>query len=195
VSGFAKVAAGLQRLFPSSGRAVARPQELSEIVQLVHPFPSQAADLQRAQRFQFVSTNSVVPTLVIAPAPGLDPAAGTPSADSESFDEWIYGDVTHNSAAGTAARIDIALRDVVGGITRVGLYQWDAQTAGNAQFIPLFPIGVQFAGAFNAPMIRPLLVPPGWTVFAIGNTQAVAYQFTLNVVIVRRPLADIPLFR
>jgi hypothetical protein len=195
VSAFAKIAAGLQLLFPSSDRSVPRPSELSEVVQLVHPFPSQASDLQRARIVAFTSTNSVAPTLVVAPAAGDDVSLGPPSADQPQYDEWLFGEITHNAAAGVAARIDVALRDPIGSLARVGLYQWDSGTAGNPQNIPLMPAAVQYAGAFNAPMLRPLLVPAGWTWFAIGNTQAVAYQFTLRIGIVRRSYADVPLFR
>jgi len=182
---FSKISIGLQTLFPSSGAEVPRPNELTSVVHLVHPFPSQASDLQTTARSSFTSAAVVTPALIVpAPPDGF-------------FDEWTVGHVGHTMTAATVARIRLFLVDVAGASIALGVWNFDqAVTA----FLPLFSSGVFVNGAFASPTqllmpVRPLLVPPGWTLQLLGDTQGVAYTVTLAGIAIRRSLADVPLHR
>lgn len=194
---FSKVVAGLQRLFPASGQGRHSPSELSDNVQLVHPFPSQAADLQSSSRVSFTSAAALTPTLTIAPAVGEDPAAGTPSINAQVFDEWLIAHVGHTAAAGVVTRLRLSLVDPVGAAIILGIWNFDSNVT---PFLPAYNGGVFVNGAFASPtqlmfLVRPLLVPPGWSIQIVGDTQAVAYTITFAGQVARRALADVPLWR
>jgi hypothetical protein len=194
---FNKVVAGLQRLFPASGMGRHSPSELSDNVQLVHPFPSQAADLQSSSRVSFTSSTVVTPVLTIAPAVGEDPAAGTPSINAQVFDEWMLMHIGHTAAAGVVNRLRLSLLDPTGAAILLGIWNFDSNVT---PFLPGYNAGVFVNGAFASPTqlmfpMRPVLVPPGWSLQVVGDTQAVAYNITLAGQVARRALADVPLWR
>ena len=196
MAGFSRVIAGLQRLFPASGGARHSPSELTDNVQLVHPFPSQAADLDGARVVEFLSASSVAPVLTIAPAAGDDPANGTPAVNSQQYDEWIAGDVRHTAAA-AANPILTLLLNAGGGLTfKAGVWSWDDAQA-YAGIVPLFVDSIVVGGGLTvaAAPKRPILIPPGWNVALVGNVQGVAYTVGLRLLVVRRFMADVPLFR
>ena len=182
---FSKLSVGLQTLFPSSGADVPRPNELTSVVHLVHPFPSQASDLQTTARSSFTSASAVTPGLVVpAPPDGF-------------FDEWAIGHVGHTAAAAVVNRIRLFLVDVAGASIMLGVWNFDSNVTPN---LPLFSSGIFVNGAFASPTQvmfppRPLLVPPGWNLQLLGDTQGVAYTTTLAGIVIRRSLADVPLHR
>jgi hypothetical protein len=77
--------------------------------------------------------------------------------------------------------------------TKVGVWSWD--TGGLfAGIVPIFCDAVG-GGTLSAVFSkRPILIPPGWSVALTGSTLGVAYTVGLRLAIVRRPLADLPLF-
>ena len=182
---FSKISVGLQTLFPSSGADVPRPRELTDVVHLVHPFPSQASDLQTTARSSFTSSTVVTPVLVVpAPPDGF-------------FDEWTLGHVGHTAAAAVVNRLRLFLVDPAGASLILAVWNFDSNVTPN---LPLFAAGVFVNGAFASPTqlmfpVRPLLVPPGWTLQVFGDTQGVAYNVTLAGLVIRRSLADVPLHR
>jgi hypothetical protein len=193
---FNRVVAGLQRLFPASGFSRHSPNELSDNVQLVHPFPSQAADLQSASRVTFGSGSSVTPALVISPAVGDDPSLGTPNINAQVFDEWMMMHVGHTAAAGVVNRIRLTIVDPLGGGIVLGSWAFDSNVIA---FVPAYASAAWVANGvvFNhiiAP-VRPVVVPPGWSLQLIGDTQAAAYVVSLAGLVARRALADVPLWR
>lgn len=181
---FTKTKRGLQQLFPSSGTVVHEVSELREDVQLVHPFPSQAADLETTARQSFTSGANVTPF------------ANTGTVPDQFFDEWLSAHVGHTFAGVT--RLTLSLFDPAGVTIVIGMWQWDASGA-NPGFVPLFgesSMGV-LPGANSFVMLppRPIVIPPGWQLQLLGQTQGVAYTVTIAGLAVRRPLADVPLFR
>jgi hypothetical protein len=182
---FSKISVGLQTLFPSSGADVPRPRELTDVVHLVHPFPSQASDLQGTARTSLTSGASVTPAL------------STPATPDGFFDEWAVAHVGHTMTAATVARIRLSLADNSGGTIILGIWNFDQAVTG---FLPVYASGIFVNGAFASPtqMIlpeRPILVAPGWHLELIGDTQGVAYTVTLAGLVFRRSLADVPLHR
>jgi hypothetical protein len=182
---FSKPSVGLQNLFPSSGQEVPRPNELTSVVHLVHPFPSQASDLQTTARSSFTSTTVVTPTLLVPPPP------------DGFYDEWAIGHVGHTAAAGVVNRLRLFLADPAGGLIAIAVWNFDQNVTPN---LPLFADGIFVNGAFASPTQlilppRPLLVPPGWSIQVNGDNQAVAYNVTLAGLVIRRSLADVPLHK
>jgi hypothetical protein len=180
---FAKLSVGLQTLFPSSGADVPRPNELTSVVHLVHPFPSQASDLQTSARSSFSSASAVTPALLV------------PVVPDGFFDEWTIGHVASNFAGVTRVRLNLV--DVAGGAIALGIWNFDS---GVTLALPLYTSGLFVNGAFASPTqmicpVRPILVPPGWHLELLGDTQAAAYIVTLAGLVVRRSLADVPLHR
>jgi hypothetical protein len=180
---FSKLSIGLQTLFPSSGADVPRPNELTSVVHLVHPYPSQASDLQTTARSSFTSAANVTPALVVpAPPDGF-------------FDEWSVGHVGHTGVGVT--RIRLFLVDVAGASIALGLWNVDPAVQ---PFLPLYGSALFVNGAFASPTmvwcpVRPILVPPGWTLQLLGDTLGAAYTVTLAGIVIRRSLADVPLHR
>jgi len=171
----------LQALFPSSSPQTHAPDMLLDEVALVHPFPSQALELEEAALSSDTSTNVVAPILALPDVP-----AGV-------FDEIIFGDVLHTGAAGVRPILSLFIVDPTGAATLLGLWQWDSAILVS---VPLFSSGSFATTALDAMSPpRPLICPPGWNLQLQGTTQAVAYQIRLARLALRRPLADVPLFR
>jgi hypothetical protein len=193
---FTRVIAGLQGLFPASGGTRHSPSELSDNVQLVHPFPSQAADLDGARVVEFISAASVTPVLVIPPAAGNDPGNGPPLVNSQQYDEWVLGDVRHTAAGGANPILSLSLNASGGLTTKIGVWSWDDAQA-YAGIVPLYVEGIVVGGGLTVAAVpkRPIIVPPGWTIIFQGNTQAVAYDVRIRILVIRRFMADVPLFR
>jgi hypothetical protein len=180
---FSKLAIGLQTLFPSSGADVPRPNELTDVVHLVHPYPSQASDLQTTARSSFSSASAVTPALLV------------PVVPDGFFEEWTVGHVATNFAGVT--RVRLSLVDVAGAAIVLGIWNFDS---GTTLALPLYVSGIFVNGAFASPTqvmcpVRPILVPPGWHLELVGDTQGVAYVVTLAGLVIRRSLADVPLHR
>jgi len=175
---FAKIKRGLQALFPSSGTVVHDVSELRSDIQLVHPFPSQAADLETSSRQSFTSAAALSPVI-----------ASIPAQPQETYDDLIIGHVGHSFAG--MSRVRVNLVDPAGGAIVMGIVAFDSTVEG---FVPLFATTQPGNPAAMSP-VRPILVPPGWSIQAFGQTQAVAYTITLAFMAIRRPLADVPLFR
>ncbi len=177
---FTKLKRGLQLLFPSSGTVVHEVTELRSDVQLVHPFPSQASDLETAARQSFTSASALTPVL-----------ATIPVQPDQTYDELIMGHVGHTFAG--VSRVRVSLIDPSGAAVVVGIWSWDSTVEG---FLPLYA-AAQAQNVFSIVSVPPrsILVPSGWSIQAFGQTQAAAYTITLAFVATRRPLADVPLYR
>ncbi len=193
---FNRVVAGLQRLFPASGTSRHSPNELSDNVQLVHPFPSQASNLQSSSRVSFTGAPALSPVLVVGPQTDVtsdDPSGGTPHINAQVFDEWMYMHIGHTAAAGVIPRLRMTLVDPAGAAIVIGEFMFDSAVI---PFFPCYSTAVRTGAAVEwifPP--RPVLVPPGWQIQILGDAQAVAYLITLAGLVARRSLADVPLWR
>src|SRR5882672_1147854 len=104
---------GLQAVFPSSGTVVHEVTELRSDVQLVHPFPSQASDLETSNRQSFTSAANVTPVI-----------ASIPPQPDQTYDELVVGHVGHTFAG--ASRMRLSLVDPAGAAVVVGLWSFDS---------------------------------------------------------------------
>jgi len=180
---FSKLSVGLQTLFPSSGSDVPRPNELTSVVHLVHPYPSQASDLQTTARSTFTGGAAVTPFV------------NTPVVPDAFFEEWTIGHVGHTGAGVT--RVRLRLVDNTGAVIELGVWNFDQTVLG---FMPLYIDTIFVNAAFASPTqvitpIRPILVPPGWNLQLLGDNQGVAYTVTIAGLVIRRSIADVPLHR
>lgn len=173
---FTKLKRGLQVLFPSSGTVVHEVTELRSDVQLVHPFPSQASDLESITRQTFGSASALTPFVTL------------PVQPPETYDEWIVAHVGHTF--GGLTRVTVSLVENTGAALVLAIVAWDSTGPG---FIPLY--GGPQLQVPSVLAVRPIVVPPGWAIGIVGQTQAVAYTVSVGFLAARRPLADVPLFR
>jgi len=174
---FSKISVGLQTLFPSSGADVPRPNELTSVVHLVHPYPSQASNLQTTARSSFTGTAAVTPFV------------NTPVVEDAFFEEWTVGHIGHTAAV--ASRVKLSLLDNTGSTILLGIWSFDPAAVG---FLPLYGMPIGASGVIVSPM-RPIIVPPGWQLQLLGDNQAAAYTVTIAGLVIRRSIADVPLHR
>jgi hypothetical protein len=125
----------------------------------------------------------------------VTPVLVVPAPPQGFFHEWIHAHVGHTAAAGTVNRLRLGIVDPAGARVEVGVWNFDQNVT---PFLPVFLSGCFVNGAFASPTQlltppRPLIVPPGWTIQVLGDTQAVAYTVTLAGIQIERPLADLPL--
>jgi len=185
VSLFARRVPFLEKLFPSSGLEVASPQEVTDVVHLVHPWPGRTIGMQQWDTLQTSSTPNVTPFLI-----ALSPAFG------ESWEEVLYADISHDSA--TARTLQLAIRDNTGQSTFIG--RWSnvpsVLTAGLGGFVPLFvapSVAAPAAATVWAGPMRPLIIAPGRQLVVFGDTAGAAYSITLSIVRVIHTMHDVPL--
>jgi hypothetical protein len=179
----------LQSLFPSSGaEGSAQPNEVTETVHLVHPWPGRAISLQpgAVQFVQRAGVASVTPADVIV----------SPSGGQEFWDEIIAMDLSHDSA--TARTIQLAMRNNVGQSTFIG--RWSNQpsvlAAGLGGFIPVFghpALGAPAAATVWVSPSRPLVVPAGLQLVVFGDTAGAPYTITMSMYFIQHLLHDPPL--
>ncbi len=174
----------LERLFPSSGREVAGPLEVTDVVHLMHPWPGRTLGLLTCEQQQIVGASALTPTVSIL------------EASAEEWIEVLYGDISHNSA--TSRNLQLAIFNlVVSRNTFIGRWRnqtdvWTANAPGGFQ--PLFNMsapGPLNEGLWLSPP-RPLVIPPRYRLDLLGDTAGVAYALTAAVVFVRHLLHDPP---
>jgi hypothetical protein len=178
VSLFARRLPFLERLFPSSGREVAVPNEVTDAVHLVHPWPGRALGFLTVDQIQISSSSVVTPTLV---------------ALSAAADEWIEviaGDISHDSA--TARIVQATLfHDVLLRQTFIALWSLlDTAFSTLGGFAPLFG---HSAGTFAAGKVVksppwPLIIPPSTSLRFVGDTAGAAYALTFSGFVIRHPI-------
>lgn len=173
----------LERLFPSSGQEVAGPNEVSDVVHLVHPWPGRALSLLTVDQVQVASSSVVTPTLV---------------ALSAAADEWIEviaGDISHDSATARIVQAtlfhDVLLRQTF--IALWSLLDTAFSTLGGFQPIFGYSAGTFAAGKVVRTMPWPLIVPPSTSLRFVGDTAGAAYALTFSGFVVRHPVHAEPL--
>lgn len=173
----------LERLFPSSGQDVATPNEVSDVVHLVHPWPGRALSLLSVDQTQIAGASVVTPVLTaLIAAP----------------DEWIEviaGDISHDSATARVVQAFL-FHDVLARQTAIALWSLlDTAFSTLGGFAPLFG---HSAGNFGAGKVVksppwPLIIPPGCSLRFTGDTAAAAYALTFSGFFVRHPVHAEPL--
>jgi hypothetical protein len=174
----------LQDLFPSSGRDVPVPNEVSDIVHLVHPWPGRSRGLFESATIQASSASAVTPVLNVN------------LAAPNQYIEVVYMDVSHDSA--TARAITMFLRDPrTGAAILTAIARWAGMTsvltagvAGGFQPVIVGSVANGQSDALTPP--RPLIVPPGCELQLNGDTAAAAYAITVSMVRIFHPLHEEP---
>jgi len=180
VSLFARRIPLLQDLFPSSGADVPGPNEVSDVVHLVHPWPGRALGLLTCNTLQVASGASVTPVL---------------TALTAAPDEWIEliaGDVSHDSAAATNIQARIRKQSLSTFVGRWTVMDTALSTLGG--FEPLFgnSAGAYGAGKVVVRLPWPLILPPDFQLIFDGQTQGVAYTITASLVLMRHKVHEGP---
>ncbi len=184
---------GLQSLFPSSDAVATQPSELSEHVNLVHPWPGRGIGLENVRLSELLSAPSVTPSRAFNPATdfGANVQAG-------EWIEIIAGDVSHDSV--TARVVQLFLRSPNN--INVIVARWTGFLSGltNGQasgFEPLFgqrqmEPAVAVSSDVHLPP-WPLIVPPGWSLLFQGDTAGAVWTITVNLVFAVHALVESPI--
>jgi len=181
VGQFARRIPFLQALFPSSGADVSTPNELTDVVHLVHPWPGRTLGLLSANVVQ------------VGPStPALTPALVALTTLESEWVELLYGDISHDSAAAT--NVQARLRKTGTGMSTF-IARWtvmDTALSTLGGFEPLFgqPAGAFGAGKTVNRMPWPLIIPPLFELIFDGQTQAANYSLTFSGVVVRHPIHE-----
>ncbi len=150
------------------------PNEVSDIVHLVHPWPGRSRGMFDSATVQTTSASAVAPVLNINQAgPG-------------QYIEVLYMDVSHDSA--TARAITLFLRDPrTGGAILTAVARWAGMTsvltagvAGGIQPVMVGSVANGQSDALAPP--RPFLIPPGCELQFNGDTAAAAWAISVSMV-------------
>jgi len=184
MSEFSRPLRGLQDLFPSSARESAQPHTLSEVVNLVHPYPGKL--WEQVVSFQQVSANVVTPSVLVA------------TSLQGRYGEIIAIDVSHDSA--TARNLQFRILSPTGQnifvarVTGMVSALTPGQPSGFQPMIGLYhSLGVAGVDISLFPG-RNIVIPSGYTLFCDGNTAAAAYTITASILVINHFLSDVPLF-
>lgn len=186
---FSRRIPGLQALFPSSGQEVASPNEVTELVHLVHSWPGAAEGFLRAQSLQATSNSTLNPTITV-----LAPTQTALPQSTEEYFEVLAVDISHDSA--TVRNLTVFLRNELT-LLNTQVARFSAMTSVQAAgapggFMPLFGVGF-FAGAQDAIFARkPFHIPPRYSLLIVGDAAGINYSITVSAVVIRHSIHETP---
>ncbi len=183
---FARRVPFLESIFPSSGRGVPQPNEVTDVVHLVHPWPGRTLSLAETPTFiQETGAAALTPALLF-----LQPSGG------EIWDEVLYMDISHDSA--TVRTLQLGVRNNLGQTAMIG--RWSnmpsALTAGLGGFVPVFgspSVAAPAAATVWVSPPRPIVIPSNMQLVVFGDTAPAAYSITGSAHIVFHSMHDVPL--
>ena len=186
----------LQRLFPSTGRTVPAPGELSESINLIHEYPGRIWESLASAQIPIGPALTPTGTVIDLRAPGNFGALGPLNEDGD-YVEIVAGDISHDSA--TVRNVQLALFSPNN--QNIFIARWinfaTVLGLGVSGFEPLFG-QASFALAVAANTTRilppwPLFVPPLFQLRVFGDTAAIAYTITVSIVARIHPLSERPI--
>lgn len=193
MSRFSRAHPTLQDVFPSSGREQPRPNEVSEFVQLVHPFPGRGFSYLDTKVTGLNTATALAPSRDFSLQPGevldLDVVA---QRRLDRYTEIVGGDISHDSATARLVQLFlISQSGIAFAIARWAAFATIAVAGSASGFEPLF-LATASAGERLNPT-RPVIIPPGYRLRVVGDTAAAAYQITLTAHYVVHPFAEGPI--
>jgi len=187
VSGFARIAKGLQTLFPASGASPHAPSQVRDEVNLIHEFPGRVWQWERIERIAAVTTPSSLTGLLTILTAGV-----------EEWVEILQASVSHDSVTSRNVEVGITFPGTIGATFVAKLFGMaSAATPGQPSANePLFGVPDSSGATLSDRVLpqRPLFLFPGSTLIIQSNpAAAAAFAFTVAVLFIRHPFPEVPL--